>query len=91
MSLFKRLFGGGSENVNAAEPEIHDGFRIYPEPVKEDGQYRLGARIVKEIGGAEKNHHLIRADTFPNPDQAAEAAVAKAKQLIDQMGDRLFN
>ncbi len=91
MSLFKRLFGGGGGNAGAVESEIHDGFRIYPEPAKEAGQYRLGARIVKEVGGSEKSHHLIRADTFSNPDQAAEAAVAKAKQLIDQMGDRLFN
>ncbi len=92
MSLFKRLFGGGSGGtISAAEPEDHNGFRIFPAPVKEGGQYRLGARIVKEVDGTEKTHHLIRADTFADPDHASEAAIVKAKQLIDQMGERLFD
>ena len=56
MSLFKKLFGGGS-GAGAAksdpEPEDYNGFLIYPQPDKQSGGYRIGARIEKEIGGEE--------------------------------------
>lgn len=89
MSLFSKLFGN-SDTPKTVEPEIHDGFRIYPEPIREGSNYRLSARVEKEIGGAVKSHHLIRADTFGSAEDASAAAIAKAKQLIDQMGERLF-
>ncbi|SMH52834.1 HlyU family transcriptional regulator [Maritimibacter sp. HL-12] len=88
MSLLSKLFGGGS--APEPEPETHEGFRIYPEPGKESGGYRLAARIEKEIGGETRTHHLIRADVFSDRDEAAAAALRKAKQLIDQMGEGLF-
>lgn len=88
MSLFSKLFGGGA--APGPEPEIHEGFRIFPEPIKEGGGYRLAARIEKEIGGETRSHQLIRADVIGDRDEAAEAAVRKAKQLIDQMGEGLF-
>lgn len=91
MSFFKKLFGGGAAApAEAAKPEVYQGFSIYPEPVAEDRQFRLGARIEKDIDGETKVHHLIRADTFSAREQAAAAAVQKAKVVIDQMGDRLF-
>jgi hypothetical protein len=33
---------------------------------------------------------LIRADSFKSVEAANDAAMGKAKQLIDQMGDKLF-
>lgn len=89
MSLLSRLFGGGGAD-KAPEAIEYNGFRIFPEPVKEAQGYRLAARIEKEIDGVLKTHKLIRADTIADPVQAADAAEAKAKQVIDQMGDRLF-
>ena len=91
MSILSKLFGGGGGKSAAAEPVAHEGFRIYPEPQNEGGQYRLQARIEKDVGGELRSHHLIRADVFTSADDAAEAAVAKAKMLIDQLGDGLFN
>ena len=88
MSLFSKLFGGGS----APEPasETYEGFKITPEPQKDGNQFRLAARIEKEVGGEVKSHHLIRADLFQDRDAAAVAAVRKAKQVIDEQGDRLL-
>ena len=87
MSLFGRLFGSKPKEPEA---ETYNGFRIFAEPMNDGGVYRLCARI--ELDGAEgvKVHQLIRADTFNSEDAAADAAVAKAKQLIDQQGERLF-
>lgn len=88
MSLFSKLFGGGS--ASEAEPETYEGFRIFAEPEKESGGYRLAARIEKEIGGETRSHNIIRADVFTSEDEARTFSIAKAKQLIDQLGDGLF-
>ncbi len=89
MSLFSRLFGGGGSEPET-EAEDYNGFLIFPEPVKESGGFRIAARIEKEIGGELKIHNLIRADVCTNPDEAVRLSTAKAKQMIDQMGDKLF-
>jgi hypothetical protein len=91
MSLFSRLFGGGGSSGPTAETTDHKGFAITPTPIREGSQYRISARIAKEVGGVTKTHTLIRADTLGDPDAAAEASVAKAKMLIDEQGDRLFD
>lgn len=90
MSLFSKLFGGGGSAASEPEPETYEGFRIFPEPIKESGGYRLGARIEKEVGGETRVHQLIRADVFQSEDEAVNFSVSKAKQMIDQMGEGLF-
>ncbi|MDA7426080.1 HlyU family transcriptional regulator [Thalassococcus lentus] len=89
MSLFSKLFGGGKD-APAPEPIEYEGFRIIPEPAAEDGQFRLAARIERDIDGETKTHHLIRADLIRDRKECEEAAVFKAKQMIDQMGSRIF-
>lgn len=89
MSLLSRLFGG-SKAPAEAESETYEGFQITPTPVKESGGYRIAARIEKEVGGEMKVHEMIRADTYADPDTAKDAALAKARQVIDFEGDRIF-
>jgi hypothetical protein len=89
MSLLSRLFGGGGPKP-AKEPEVHKDFRIYPEPQSGAGGFRLAARIEKEIGGETKVHHMIRADTIQSAEEAEAFSIRKAKQLIDEQGDRIF-
>jgi hypothetical protein len=91
MSLLSRLFGGGSTPQAGAEPLDHNGYTITPAPIREGNSYRISARIEKEIGGETKTHTLIRADTIDNLDTAVTASTAKAKMLIDEQGDRLFD
>ena len=94
MSFLKKLFGGSDAAAPKGpelEPELYKGFAIFPDPVAEGKSYRLAARIEKEIAGELKIHKLIRVDTLGSSDVAAEAAIQKAKVLIDQMGDQLFN
>ncbi|WP_417523518.1 HlyU family transcriptional regulator [Marinovum sp.] len=93
MSLLKKLFGGGSASKPAkdeAQPEEHNGFLIYPAPVKQTGGYRIGARIEKEIDGSLKTHELIRADIVSDPQEAERMSLLKARQVIDEQGERLF-
>lgn len=90
MSLLSRLFGGGGGGAAEQPAESYEGFSITPDPIKEGGSWRLAARVEKEIGGETKTHRLIRADTFQSADEAASASIAKAKQIIDEQGNRLF-
>ncbi len=70
---------------------IHNGFAITAAPVASDGKFHVAGTISKEIGGEIKEHRFIRADTFPSAEAAAEYSIIKAKQIIDQMGDRIFS
>lgn len=89
MSLFSKLFGGGA-SAPAPEPETYQGFAIHPDPMPDGRQFRLQARIEKEVGGEMQSHTVIRADVFESRDAAVEAAIVKSKQVIDEQGDRLF-
>jgi hypothetical protein len=92
MSILSKLFGGGNggDAKPSSEPVVYEGFRIFPEPIREGGQYRIAARIEKDVDGEVKTHQLIRADTLGDAGAASEASIGKAKMLIDQQGDRLF-
>ena len=89
MSLLKRLFGGGAAAPKAAA-EDYKGYRITPLPIAEGQQYRLSARVEKEMGGEIKTHTLIRADTVAGLEAAQAASVEKAQQVIDALGDGIF-
>ena len=85
MSLLSKLFGGG-KSAPEAEPETYNGFTITPTPIAEGGRFRISARIEKDG----KSHTLIRADVLEDLAAASEASLGKAKQMIDEQGDRLF-
>jgi hypothetical protein len=88
MNFLTRLFGKSASS--APEAILHKGCRIFPEPVREGGSYRIAARIEKDFDGVTKTHQLIRADTSAALDEATEQSVSKAKMAIDQLGDTLF-
>ena len=88
MSILSKLFGGKA--ASEPDPVEYNGYLIFPTPMKEGGKFRISARIEKDIGGDLKIHTLIRADTFESADAAAEAAIFKAKLMVDQQGDAIF-
>jgi hypothetical protein len=91
MSFWKSWFGGGSEAAPApAAREDYNGYAIEAAPYSAEGQYQVAGMISKDIDGARKEHKFIRADRFASRDEAASFSVTKAKQIIDQSGDRIF-
>ena len=92
MSFLKKLFGGGSESGNAAPAKTaeYKGFIIEARPYKEGGQFQLAGVIAKEIGGEHKEHKFVRADRFAGQDEAAEFALSKGRQIIDERGEKMF-
>ena len=95
MSFLKRLFGGGGD---AGEPKSaapakqieHKGFLITATPYKAEGQYQTCGVVSKEIDGVVKEHKFIRADRHASYDDAVEFSLGKARQIVDQQGDRMF-
>jgi hypothetical protein len=94
MSFLKRLFGGGSpggEEVQPSGKEIeHKGFLIRATPFKAEGQFQTAGVVSREIDGVVKEHKFIRADRFASLDDAADLALRKGQQLVDEQGERLF-
>lgn len=89
MSLFSRLFGGGAAKAEPSAEE-YEGYRIFPDPIREAGGFRVAARIEKDLDGQTRSHRMVRADTIQDPDEAKAFSLRKAKQVIDEQGDRIF-
>jgi len=93
MSFLKKLFGLGSGAPSApvaAQPVEYQGYRITPEPYEAEGQFQTAGHIVKEVEGETREHRFIRADRHPSYDVAVEFTVGKARQIIDEQGERIF-
>jgi hypothetical protein len=92
--LWSRLTGGG-EATDAQEPSMeaveYKGFRIRPAPYPAKGQFQTAGVIEKEVDGVVKEHRFIRAETHASKDDAGAFAIAKARQIIDEQGDRIFS
>lgn len=94
MSFLKSLFGRGKEQAPAAPKVLkeveHKGFTIRAMPYVENGQYQTAGVIAKEIDGAVREHRFVRADRFGSAEDAADIAIVKGRQLVDERGDALF-
>ena len=97
MSFFKKLFGFGSgDGIGAQATPVasaveYKGFTIRPAPYKSDGgQYQVAGVIEKDINGVRHEHRFIRADRHPTLQDATEIALAKARLIVDEQGERMF-
>src|SRR5437773_2317686 len=88
-SWWTHLFGAAG-TAAGGEPVEYNGYRIRAAPYASKGQYQTSGTIEKEVGGELKEHRFIRAETHPNREAAIAFSIAKAKQLIDEQGERLF-
>ena len=92
MSFLKKLFGGGesSGGDKPLDTEEYKTYRITAVQMMQNGEYVLAGTVEKEVNGEVKTHKFVRADRLPSADQAAQAALAKGRQLVDEQGDGLF-
>ncbi len=87
-ALSGRLAAAPAEKV--AEPVEYKGFVIRAAPFKSEGQYQTAGVIEREVGGVRKEHQFIRADAFATYDDAVSFTLAKARQMVDLQGERMF-
>ena len=90
--LFRSLFGSGSDEGDAGGGATleYNGYVIRPTPRKEGGEWLTAGVISRQIGDETKEHHFIRAERHASRDSAADFSLLKAKQIIDEQGDRIF-
>jgi hypothetical protein len=94
MSFWKSLFGGSTaadEPAKEGAPESYNGFTIRAAPFKSGQQYQTAGVIEKDIAGVRKEHRFIRADAHPGYEDAVRFSLAKARQIVDLQGDRMFD
>ena len=91
MSILSRLLGKGAKSgARAALAETYKDFQITAAPQQDEGGYRVGARIEKQVGDEVKVHRLVRADTVRGLEEAEAFSIRKAKQVIDEQGEEIF-
>jgi hypothetical protein len=87
--LFARLFGDVAVDPEE-DPVEYNGYRIRPTPFPRLGQYQTAGMIEKDVGGETKEYRFVRAETHSSREEAIAFSIAKAKQIIDEQGERMF-
>ncbi|MDQ0320382.1 hypothetical protein QO002_002520 [Pararhizobium capsulatum DSM 1112] len=96
-SFFAKLFGISSASTEkatsggAAKTETYADCLIKAAPMREGSQFRLAGSIEKTIDGEIRVRSFIRADLFTSEQDAIDATLRKAHQIIDQNGPSLFS
>lgn len=95
MSFFKKLFGGGSVNEDAAGDKVmgeesYKGFVIKAIEMKAGGELQLAGIIEKEIGGEVKTYRYIRAERMASREDLVALALMKGRQIIDEQGEQIY-
>ena len=89
--FFRSLFGGGAGGAaKEADATEYNGYTIRPAPRREAQGWLTVGIIAKQFPEGMKEHHFIRADTSSSWDDAVDLTVRKAKQIVDEQGDRMF-
>ena len=83
---------GAGDHGPPAETVNYKGFRIKPAPFRTDGgMFQTAGTIEKDGAEGVRTHRFIRADTHASREDAIAFAVAKAKQIIDLQGEKIFS
>ncbi len=91
--LFRNLFGRGEAAdapVKAEAATEYNGYLIHPAPRRQGAGWLTAGSITKEFPDGVKEHRFIRADTYTDRTDAVAFCIQKAKQIIDEQGDRIF-
>jgi hypothetical protein len=76
------------ENQEAVE---YKGYAIRPACRREGSQWITAGVIAKEFDDGIKEQPFIRADFYSTKDDADACSITKAKRIIDEQGDKLFD
>ncbi len=77
----------GPEHETTVE---YKGYTIRPLPRQQGSQWLTAGVIKKQFADGVKEHQFIRADILSTKDDAEAYSLGKAKQIIDEVGDKLF-
>ncbi len=91
-NVLGRLMGRGAKEPSSepGPPVDYKGYTIRPASRRQGSQWLTEGTIAKTFGEEVKEHHFIRADMHGTKEEADAFSVEKAKQIIDKLGDRIF-
>ena len=87
----KKLFAAPQAQARAAEPIEYKGFAIIATPRAVSGGWSTEGLIRQNVGDEAREVAFIRADTCMSEPDAVAAAQNKARKIIDERGDTVFN
>lgn len=92
--LIKSLFSGSSSAAGGpiapSDPIEYKGLSIEAAPIDEGGKFRTAGYISGELDGETKRVQFIRADINSDRQTAIDHSISKARQIIDERGDKLL-
>jgi len=81
----------GKRSGPSADPVTYKDLTILPAPLSQGGQYKTAGSITQLDNDVTKTTSFVRADSHTNIDDAVTHSIAKAKQIIDERGNSLFD
>lgn len=91
LSLFGAGGGRGEQAGEPAERERYEGFELQARPQREGGIWRVAGRICRAGDPDGARHDFVRVDTMTSHEEAVRLSLIKARQLVDERGDRLLS
>lgn len=97
MGFFRKLLGLCRAQASDTHREVegpatqYQGFTIRPSPYLHEGQYQACGVISKSVNGQMRQHRFVRSDRFARLEDAFQMIEIKARRLIDEQGDQLFD
>jgi len=91
MFEFLKKLAGAPPAPEPAEPLHYEGFEIVATPRQVAGGWSTEGMIRKVVDGETKEVAFIRADTSMSREDAVGASQGKARKIIDERGDEVFD
>lgn len=91
--ILHSVFGAPDREPAAPQVEAateYKGYSIRPAPRRQDSGWLTAGVIQKQFPEGMREHRFVRADTYTDRNDAVAFCVTKAKQIIDEQGDRMF-
>ena len=87
----KGLFAATPAQGHAAAPIDYRGFEVIAIPRKVSAGWSTEGLIRKQQAGEMREIRFIRADTCMSEEEAIATAQGKARKIIDERGDSVFD
>ena len=97
MSFWKKMLGFGRNDEGEGQRQKllaedgYEGFEIRAIEMKVGSEYQIYGEIEKTVAGELRVKTFIRADRLATSEDAARLSLAKARQIIDEQGESLFD
>lgn len=93
LGILRKWIGGGNGGdgpTETAARETYEGLELLARPVAEGQIWRVAGRVQRIGDDDGPGHEFVRADTMSSHDEAVRMSLLKARQLVDEQGDRLL-